>query len=113
MFNKKIISHAPFQKITFPPIFKSFIGPQVNNIHINKNDYTITYIYFVAGELRLFSHELPWFRKIMIRFKRWAMCLYGAQKCRRVAAVAVGEQEAETWRQSLQSEIQQVLDSIM
>ena len=30
---------------------KSFIGPQVNNIHINKNDYTITYIYFVAGEL--------------------------------------------------------------
>ncbi len=31
---------------------KSFIRPQVNNIHINKNDYTITYIYFVAGELQ-------------------------------------------------------------
>jgi len=29
-----------------------FIGPQVNNIHINKNDYTITNIYFVAGELQ-------------------------------------------------------------
>ena len=49
----------------------------------------------------------------MIRFKRCAMCLYGAQKWRRVAAVAVGEQEAETWRQSLQSEIQKVLGSIM
>jgi len=24
---------------------KSFIRPQVNNIHINKNDNTITYIY--------------------------------------------------------------------
>ena len=42
----------------------------------------------------------------MIRFKRCAMCLYGAQKWLRVAAVAVGgvgEQEAETWRQSLQA----------
>ena len=49
----------------------------------------------------------------MIRFKHCAMCLYGAQKWRRVAAVAVGEQEAETWRQSLQSQIQKVLGSIM
>ena len=50
---------------------------------------------------------------IINRFKRCAMCLYGAQKWRRVAAVAVEEQEAETWRQSLQSEIQKVLGSIM
>jgi len=41
------------------------------------------------------------------------MCLYGAQKWGRVAAVAVEEQEAETWRQSLQSQIQKVLGSIM
>ena len=63
---------------------KSFIGPQVNNIHINKNDYTIKYIFCGRGatrQLRLFSHELPWFKKIMIRFKRCAMCLYGAHKC--------------------------------
>ena len=49
----------------------------------------------------------------MIRFKRCAMCLYGAQKWRRVAVVAVGEQEVETWRQSLQSQIQKVLGSIL
>ena len=49
----------------------------------------------------------------MIRFKRCAMCINGAHKWRRVAAVAVAEQEAETWRQYLQSQIQKVLGSIM
>ena len=37
------------------------------------------------------------------------MCMNGAHKWRSVAAVAVGEQEAEKWHQTDQSEIQKKL----
>ena len=50
-------------------------------------------------------HEIPWFSIIMIRFKLCAMSMNGVHKWRSVAAVAVGEQEAEKWHQSNQSEI--------
>ena len=99
-----------------PYQIKSFIGPQVNNIHINKNNLTIVYILW-PGSYKIAQAVFTWAplvqHNIMIRFKRCAMCLYGAHNWRRVVAVAVGEQEAETWCQSLQSEIQKVLGSLM
>ena len=55
---RKKIFYEPIENIKSNQI-KSFIGPQVNNIHINKNDYTITYIYFVAGELQDSSGCFP------------------------------------------------------
>ena len=55
-FYVKVFKHGYLMMyIMFTPYLlqiKSFIGPQVNNIHINKNDYTITYIYIVAWELQ-------------------------------------------------------------